>query len=230
MINLPNIHWEDPDIGLVIEATVKIEGANVEVVCNANHDDWDGVFTRAFDMVRAAADSYAFVNGYGFIVWLETVTKPDGIRYNIVPRRPDLASLVTAFDNSQSAEMLATVYSDPLIFMALNDLIASITLPHHAPVNCGRAMESIREVMSPVKGDKIQGWQTMRDNLRIDINYLNFITKESTGPRHGIRSGITPLSFQETIRRSWIVMNRFLEFKKRGGRQLPPADFPVLVS
>jgi hypothetical protein len=31
-----------------------------------------------------------------------------------------------------------------------------------------------------------------------------------------------------TIKRSWIVMNRFLEFKKRGDEALPLSDFPLL--
>jgi len=69
----------------------------------------------------------------------------------------------------------------------------------------------------------------MRQYLNIDHAYLKFITDVSTAPRHGKRVGATSQKdFDETITRSWVVMNRFLEYKKRGDKQLPLAAFPLL--
>jgi hypothetical protein len=68
----------------------------------------------------------------------------------------------------------------------------------------------------------------MRDSLNIDQPYLEFITEHSKGPRHGDVKGSTFSATRETIKRSWIVMNRFLEFRKRGNRPLSLSEFPLL--
>lgn len=83
--------------------------------------------------------------------------------------------------------------------------------------------------MTPIGQEKKQGWSAMRQNLNIDVGYLSFITDESKGPRHGNRTGIKQTAFREVIRRSWSIMDRFLEYKKRGDKQLPLADFPLLT-
>ena len=68
----------------------------------------------------------------------------------------------------------------------------------------------------------------MRQNLRIEEAYLKFISTHATGPRHGDRVHIPPDITRELAMRSWVVMNRFLEFKKRGGAPLPASEFPML--
>jgi len=68
----------------------------------------------------------------------------------------------------------------------------------------------------------------MRDNLNVSQQFLEFITDHSIGPRHGDVLDIPFSIINELIRRSWIVMNRFLEFKKRGDQKLPSSDFPLL--
>ena len=217
-------HWEDTSLSLILDATLSITKSAVEIVCESNlcgtaFNDSE-VHLRAFDMARAVVDSLAYAKGLGLSVILETVIKPDGIMYNIQVERPDLAPLVTAFHsgpNSESidlASMLPIVFSDPLVFMALNDLVASITLPHHAPVNCGRVIEAIRELMTPSGADRKtrMGGDAERFEYRSEVSGVYY--RSIKGARHGDRKSITLPSFQETIRRAWIVMNRFLEFKK----------------
>lgn len=70
----------------------------------------------------------------------------------------------------------------------------------------------------------------MREALNLHEDYLSFITDQSKGPRHGDIKGGGFLEIRDTIQRSWTVMNRFLEFKKRGDNRLPLADFPLLTS
>jgi hypothetical protein len=231
-------HWEDASLGLVLDVAVSITHSVLEIICESNlygTNAIDGeVHLRALDTARGIVDVIGYAKGLGAGIILETAIKPDGVNYNIQVERPDLAALVTAFQPGPEeksvdlAGMLQIVFSDPLVFMALNDLVTSIALPHHAPVNCGRAIEAIRELMTPVNGDKKQGWVAMRKDLNISQDYLSFITDQSKAPRHGDRKGITYAAFQETVRRSWIVMNRFLEYRKRGSRPLPLADFSLL--
>ena len=239
MKDLPKVHWEDKQLGLVLDVTMSIVDSEVIISCEANlystKDDFGEVYRRVFDMARAAVDCFCYIKGMGLGVVLERVIPPSGIEHNILVERPDLAKLVTTFNLDRENKgnnfdtMFGIVLSDPSVFFAVNDLIASIAVSHHAPINCGRANETIREVMTPDGADKKQGWEAMRKNLNLDLAYLKFITDVSTAPRHGKRVGVTSQKdFNETINRSWTVMNRFLEYKKRGDKQLPLADFPLL--
>jgi hypothetical protein len=241
LTDLGTIHWKDAALGLEIDMTVKMIDSKVEVVCDSNlyatEDDGNQVYMRAFDAARAAVNSFCFATGLGLSVVLEKVIKPDGIEHDILVQRPELAAMFTAFEalapnREQESKNFSTMYGIVLgnsqIFMALDDLIVSISLPHYAPINCARAIETLRQVMTPEAEDRKQGWETMRQNLNISLEYLSFITNVSTGPRHGVRVGTTQIDFQETIKRAWTVMNRFLEYKKRGDQPLPLTDFPLL--
>jgi hypothetical protein len=226
----------EPTVSLVVSASLSITRGIVEVICESNlsgNENCDGhVHMHANDLARAVVSTYAFGKGLGLSVILETVVKPDGIKYNIQESRPDLQPLVTVLRSRHDggieiAAILPIVLSDPTIFVALNDLVDSITYPQEAPVKCGRAIDAIRYAMAPANNRKA-GWSAMRENLNVDQKYLEFITAESIGPRHGDVKSTTFDASRETIRRSWIVMNRFLEFKKRGDKRLPASEFTLL--
>jgi len=121
------------------------------------------------------------------------------------------------------------VVADPALFQALDDLIVSITLPHHSPVNCARAVEGLRHLIAAPGASASQAWEQMRDALRLDRTFLQLITDTSTAPRHGNRAYIPGATTTETVRRSWIVMDRFLAYRKRGNTPRPVAEFPVLT-
>jgi hypothetical protein len=69
----------------------------------------------------------------------------------------------------------------------------------------------------------------MRAALNATKPYVQSITEMSHGTRHGDWS--TERSEEEarkTTERAWILMNRFLEYRKRGDQSLPLTDFPLL--
>jgi|SRR5580658_1716005 hypothetical protein len=238
MIGSVSTHWEDeiePAVKLIMDASVSINRGIIEVVCESNlsrSDNYDGqVDWRAGRLARSVVNSYAFAKAIYLEAILETVVKPDGIKYNIQARRPELEPLVTALHVGSDGgvdikPLLLLALRDPTIFVALKDLVGSMDA-HETLVNCARAVEGIRESMTPAS-DRKQAWQLMRDNLNVSQNFLEAITDHSKGPRHGDVSNVKFGAVHETIRRSWIVMNRFLEFKKRGDNKLPLLDFPLL--
>jgi hypothetical protein len=238
MIGSLTSHWED-DIGgpvkQIVDASVSITKGIIEIVCESNlfgTDNYDGhVDLKTNYLAKAVINCYGFAKGMLLHAVLETVIKPDGIKYNIKPHRPNLEPLVTALHSSSDGgvniqPVLSTVMTNPTIFVAVKDLVEGISATE-TPVNCARAIEAIRESMAPAN-DRKTGWQMMRDNLNVSQHFLEFITDTSKGPRHGAVLGISFPAINETIKRSWIVMNRFLEFKNRGGQQLPLSDFPLL--
>lgn len=93
MKDLPSIRWEDATLGLVINATVKIEDSQVEVVCDSTLENFTEVYMRTFDMTRAAVDSFCFVHGFGLSVILDRYFTPDEALHNIticrsLPKNP----------------------------------------------------------------------------------------------------------------------------------------------
>lgn len=228
---LPPVRWDEPSFDLPTTFTIRIVQSAVDIECDVNRyqeNDLAPLLTRALDLARAAVDTYCFSTGVGLTVFLDLFIKPDGTESNIFNKNPHVAELCTSFDID-----FGTVWNllirEPPLFMAMNDLIVSITLPHHAAVNCARAIEGIRNLVIPRGVDRKEGWRLLRQNLNVEQNYLSFITDQSKGPRHGDRTHIPADPLNETLKRSWIVMNRFLEFRKRGDQPLPLVEFPFLT-
>ncbi len=239
MVGAVTANWNDPidpPTSLIMSATLSITKGIVEIVCDSNlfgTENYDGhVDLRANDLAINVVNCYAFAKGLGLKIILDTVIKPDGVMYNIHSHRPYLEPLVTVLNSSCDGGVdiqgvLPIIMADPTIFVALDDLISAVTEAREVPLKCGRAIDAIRHAMAPTVERK-HGWPIMRDNLNISRHYLDFIIDESKGPRHGDVMNTTFPAIKEIITRSWNVMNRFLEFKKRGDQRLSLSDFPLL--
>jgi hypothetical protein len=188
------------------------------------------VYIRALDLCRASVDVVAFTKGWGLTVLLEAFVDPNGERSSIFFKDDSLAPLCTALTLTDAFDQVhGMVLQEASLFMALDDLIVAITLPHVSPVNCARAMDRLKHLIALPESKDKHAWQQMRDTLHVSEEYLKFITDHSTGPRHG-RPGHTPGSVtMEITRRAWILMNRYFEYRKRGSKPLSTSDFPLLI-
>lgn len=234
--NLPAVNWEDTEFGLTLSFTLSVQKSTIRIDCQTNkYEDThlNSLYMRALDLARAVIDLACFSTGFGATVILDTFVKPDGQTLTLMTTSPHLDALCTAFrlgaaPNPDLTTVLGIVLKEPALFMAMNDLIVSITLPHHANVNCARAIDGIRNMIAPALPTN-KSWEVLRDNLRLAKGYLKLITDTSIPPRHGDRSHIPGSTIMEISRRSWIIMDRFLEFRKRGNQPLPLAEFPLLT-
>jgi len=223
---------------LTLHFDCRVEKSIVTVACTLDRyktEYLSEIYRRAFDIVRSAINLAAFASGVGYSVIFESVINASGQAEMFVPQDLSLAHVCTSFSlNSQPGktsigEMWDLVISNLAIFQVLEDLIASITLPHHVPVDCARAIEGLRNLIATPDATIPQAWEQMRNALQLDRSFLQLITDSSTAPRHGNRSYIPGTTTTEIVRRSWIIMDRFLEYRKRGNSRLPATDFPVLV-
>jgi hypothetical protein len=188
---------------------------------------------RALELARSVVDSVAFVDGVGLTLILEELITPAGVVLQVLAHNPKLPKLCTAFSKAADATpertleaMTRLVIREPPLFLALNDLITAATIPGQVAVNCGRAIEGLRVIMVPNDPNRKQGWVALQDNLNVARSYREFITTTSTGPRHGDRTDIPEQTSQEVIERSWVIMNRFLEYRKRGSAATCPYPSP----
>lgn len=120
------------------------------------------------------------------------------------------------------------VITDPSLFRALQDIIECITIPHVATVNCGRIIDGIRRQIAPGLGAK-QGWPAMHKALNVSQKYQEYISEISTGPRHADPAFVSGQITAEVVKRTWIIMDRYLEYRKRGKAILTAPEFPELV-
>jgi hypothetical protein len=233
--NLPTVHYYEAPQKLTMNYTMSIFDSEVNVQCEASDFDEANLhafFLRAYDFVRVATDIICFTRGLGLTVYLDKVYKPDGSWNWMLPEQKPLSALVTAINPSENDasdsnfdSTFRRVIQEPGLFMALNDLVGAITLPHHAPVNCARAIEGLRTLLVPKGGDRKQAWPIFRSALNVEQAYIEFITDLSTAPRHGDRTHIPGIEVEETTKRSWILMNRFLEYRRRSNQPLPLSEF-----
>jgi hypothetical protein len=187
------------------------------------------------DLARATVDVLAFGTGMGLTVILEKFENPAGTISDLLIHDTRFAALVTAFQlnlppPNNLEETLRVVWTEPPLFFALRDLIEAITLPHRAPVCCGRATEGLRNLIAstPAGASRAEAWEAFRRTLQLDQTYLKLITDNSVGTRHGEHSRVSGETTTEITRRSWIVMDRFLRYRLLGNQPLPAADFPLL--
>lgn len=231
----PVLQVTDRDGGYTMEFRLTIENGNITVDCNVENYEFDVHYTpilvRAIDLANASVNLAAFSMGLGATVILETSIEKNGDHRMIILRDRPLAQLCTCFshENESYDVILEHVFSDLRISRAVRDLTESIAGPHLIPANCARSMETLRNLISPEAFDRKRGWVLMQEHLRLTEGYLKLVTDHGVGPRHGDHQYVPAENTRLIADRSWTIMNRFLEYKKRGGQPLPLDEFPILA-
>jgi len=165
--------------GLRVMMRPSINKSIIRVECYANRNNPEDIMAlhmRAMDISRAIVNLACFSSGHGAQVVLDKLITSAGAEKTLVIRDQRIAAFATSFSlatqpNSDLDKMLGVVLMEPPLFMALDDLIASIALPHHAPINCARAIDAIRNMIAPGLSTSKQ-WAALRENLNVSKDYL----------------------------------------------------------
>jgi hypothetical protein len=235
--NLPSVRWSDGgmlSLGLEPVCHLKIENNIVTIDVDIQRFDpsyFTSLVMRAHDTARAAVDLMSFASGNGLIFLLESWVTPEGESRPVAAQQPDLGALATAVNSSKGFhDVIWILLSDPQLFFALRDLIDAITQWHQAPITAARAIERLRHLVAPGDPDRKRQWKKLGDVLQLHESYTKIIRDNSTGPRHGDPVHIPGPITNEIATRAWIIMNRYLEYRKRGGvNALLVAEFPLLT-
>jgi hypothetical protein len=178
----------------------------------------------AYLMVRGALDAYSFVHGQALTFVLNDCTQPNGQREHLLVEESVLANICTV----SVGDIFRLAHAEGAILKHLHDLVDTILEPLESEINCARAVDGFARLLLPGKGKDSARWQRIRAALNLSQAYITFITDLSAGPRHG---SVDPQSLPDIVearRRSWVIANRFLEFRKRGSINLAAPDFPLL--
>jgi hypothetical protein len=238
--DIPKPAWEWTEENLKIEFKIQIKESRVQVDCLVDQykDDYMGeLHRRSFELARACVNVAAFGTGYGLYLIFEQFIRPDGVVTQLLfTSPPDFVAECTAFklpsataQEKQTMEQVLAIAMDPALSMLLNDLIQCLSVPNIAPVNCGRVLDGLRKLVVPGMNDPKAEWPIFRAAMRVDENYTQFVSEHSKNPRHGQHMRIDGPTTIEIHRRAWVIMNRFLEYRKRGSQPLPATEFPLLT-
>jgi len=238
MWGLPEVHFKSEDGVIDGKFTIEVKGASVDVKCVLDRFERDQlvhVHKIAYDLARASLNLISFATGLGLAVVFDQFVDADGATTAFIIHHPLLAQLCTAYSLADSKnvfrvdEIMKIVFAEPALFLALDDLITATSLHHLVVINAARAIEGLRHAMAQPGMSRGQAWELFRLNLNIAEGYLHLITDTSQSGRHGEGKYIPGSMTVEITNRSWTIMNRFLEFRKRGNQRLSLADFPLLT-
>jgi hypothetical protein len=228
--NTQRIDLSDEAFRSVIAIQIKDSVVTVDCDVDSYRAEMTGeLYRRAFRLAKAALDLISFSTGNGLFLILDHCTPPTGESRAINFHYPDAPGLCTAYTINSTEFTIALVNSlkEQALLMALSDLAETITWPDCATIHCARAVEGIRTLIDP-NPDRAAGWATMHKSLNCTDRYLRLITDTSRDHRHGYYTPVTNLTAEEVRNRAWTIMNRFLEYRKRGNQPLPITDFPLL--
>ena len=227
------IDYRDSERGRTIVILIGVVESSITVTCECpDYTDGDHVFLwiRATDFARACVNVFAFSQGVGLIVLLDKWQRDLGDVADIVFNDPALPGLVTAYNiDGDITEVTKLIMGNPKLFLAIDDLIVSLTTAHTAVVNSYRAVEAIRHRLAAPGDNATQMWEKLRSRLNVDRKYVQFVADASTESRHGNRVWIDGATTREVHHRAWKIMNRYLELVRRKIESLPEAEFPLLA-
>jgi hypothetical protein len=227
---LPSTQYQNSN-GLITDLDIKIANSEFEIVCQTNRlAPRNEMLALATTAIRIPIDLFSFASGAGLVPFFEYYIDPEGTKTLIRVQSTDLAKLCTAITSANEfVYVLRLLTESPLFYMALNDLAVALSHHHNTPINCARAIDGLRHLLSKADASRPEQWAEMHNKLRVTDKYLRFITDSSKLERHGKRHDLDSMTATEIAVRSWTVMNRYIEFKKRGGVQpLPEEKFSIL--
>jgi hypothetical protein len=235
-IRSPELPLTSATTGLQIRFKVSVQDWIVNVECHLEKygpEHFNDISNGALDYAKTLINLIGFATGIGISVVFEYAILPDGEIAPIMTSTPGLDSLCTAYGlgperSDDLRSVIQMVIADRNLYKSFNDLIDTQITPHISLINGARVIESIRWMIAPnIKRDG-PAWVAMRKALNVSEAYLRWITKQSKGPRHGDPSQVSASAQLEATERAWKIMNRYLEYRKRGSQPLAEPEFPEL--
>ena len=227
------ITYKRPSIGIHMEMeTTFNDDGTVVVACDLISFDslvhQSLLHKAAQHLAQPYVDLATLRLGRAVSLILSHIEWPDGSISEIDKRDSKVEGLATVLQDDESLKQLVGIlFQDHQTAIAVRDLADTLRQEHIVEINFGRVMDAICIYFAPPGTKRDKGWEPMRTALRISAPYLRSITDASIAPRHGDQSGAIT-DRQPLAVRSWTIMNRFLEYRKRGDQPLPESDFPLL--
>jgi hypothetical protein len=210
---------------------LSITKSEISIDCDVSRldeGDFAPICKVAYQLCRLTTDVMGFAKGVALSVDLHSIIWTDGRTQPIWFYDAKLSSVVTALTAEKPEEVIQLLAREPHLMIVLSDLIDGLRGPNHAPTNCARVIDGIRYAIAGDKIERDKQWAKMRDALNVSAQYMRYISDSSKHSRHNAPVSVAQADASEVGLRTWTIMNRFLEYRKRGNISLPLAEFPLL--
>lgn len=212
---------------------VSITDSIVTVECSVTsgvHDELAALYQRARHYAQCVMNTFSFANGIPFSAVLDECIDHRGVNMIIETHTPGVENLCTAYkiNDASFGAAFNLISGDVSLSMAFDDLLGAARDTLLATVNCARMLDALRKMVAGPETRESDQWEKLRKTLNLTREYVQPLTDNSIEPRHGVRTGQSSEIVQEVIKRSWTIMNRFLEYRMLKGAPLPLDRFPIL--
>lgn len=229
--NLTIITEKDVDADRIITYTLAILDSVVSVECDVdefNIEDMSRYYTRALELSRTFVNLIALKMGWGFWVHLDTFIEPDGKEDKLTNQSNFLSGIVDSYDINDFDDMYLKIGCDIDLSLALNDLNDALARPRIASINCARVIDMVKNRLAPNAKDNKAAWLVVQETLNADEDYLQYISTQSTAPRHGKHTYLSSEETKELLIRTWTIFNRFIHSHIHAQGKLSEERFPRL--
>jgi hypothetical protein len=230
--NAPGVRYLSDDGTITGTIDVAVVDSEISVSWHTSNYDRKNLWpfwAHAQRITVAVVDLIAFRGGYAATVILDRYREDNGFEEGISFAEPAVASLAPVL--SDDAGLLAVfdiLAGEQHLMVVMEDLIAGLWSQDHKVINCARSVEAIRQLIAGYSLEPKKQWPVLNDRLNLAPDYTALIMKHSHDPRHGKRPVSSPQEVTEIMRRTWIIFNRYFEYKLRGEKKLDVSTFPVL--
>lgn len=221
-----------------VQMTLNIEGSRIQVECkmeNYKAIGYENLTETVVDFAKTAISLISFATGITLVADIEMIIEPDAFPTYIVMGSTILSEYCKSYDIDEQTDesrktfrdVLGIVLSDYALSSNMRDLASMMNMPSQAPIVCGRVLEGVRKMINPTENRAV-GWTDFQTALNCSPAYATYLSDKSKKPRHGDRTYVTNDEIGDVTEKIWTIMNRFLEYRKRGNQALPLTDFPLL--
>jgi hypothetical protein len=220
--------------GLECKWELRIVDSSVAVALELNKFDLDQhlqpTINFAQDIAKIAASLLSLQHGIAFELILEKLILPNGEMKWVYCKEQEFPKYMTAIHKQEGFnQAIVLAISNHTLSMILRDITDGLRSNYQGVIGAARAMDGICNHFVPDGMTRKDGWPLMQKALNASENYIKSITRRSEGPRHANWDDYSAeKENREAAERAWILVNRFLEYRKRGDQPLPSSDFPFL--
>jgi hypothetical protein len=239
----PQVSYRIEEADIDLKATIAIKKSVITITCETNR--WSEevlawILQYVHDWAGSIINLFTFSAGMVLHFHLDRCEYPDKTDHPLIGRGPDLAAIATACKVTDDQgrvhvdmrDLMKLVVTNPTLMLALHDLTSAVRHGNNSLTNCGRAVDGMRKALwgkdEVSDAERKQSWEKLRNTLNVSQPYLETITSASTNPRHGSSAYIPAATRQDILRKSWTIMNRFLQYRLSGDLPLAAADYPTL--
>lgn len=232
-IAAPEVTYTADDGTLTGRMEIRVIDSAISVKWTLNRyapDQLFHVWRHSQRVVTGMVDLIALRLGVAAVVVLDRYRDNQGREELITLGEPAVKGLITSLANEADIEKVFALLADEQeLLLVVEDLITGLGSQDHKTINCARCVEAVRQLIAGYDLEPKQQWPIIHENLNLDANYLKLITDHSKDHRHGKQTPVDPTIVVEIMRRTWIVIDRFIHFRLGRNGRLDLREFPLLT-